>query len=127
MHRKNVSQFFLFADQMVYIQGAAATPVELLRAMTDYGVRCDVRNVRLYHMHLEGAAPFAKPENASMLYTFVHIRNLLLLFLQYLNNNSHLPRCFVLHFFVPYSWLCTADFFLTLFCIIFYYIEHACM
>lgn len=51
----------------MYVQGAAATPVELLRAMTDYGVRCDVRNVRLYHMHLEGAAPFAKPENASTL------------------------------------------------------------
>ncbi|KOC70996.1 4-hydroxybutyrate coenzyme A transferase [Habropoda laboriosa] len=54
----------LDSDQVVFIQGAAATPVELLRAMTDYGVRCDVRNVQLYHMHLEGAAPFAKPENA---------------------------------------------------------------
>nr|XP_003699615.1 PREDICTED: uncharacterized protein LOC100877235 isoform X1 [Megachile rotundata] len=54
----------LDSDQQVFVQGAAATPVELLRAMTDYGVRCDVRNVRLYHMHLEGPAPFAKPENA---------------------------------------------------------------
>ncbi|XP_020283620.1 uncharacterized protein LOC109854685 [Pseudomyrmex gracilis] len=54
----------LDSDQVVYVQGAAATPVELLRAMTDYGVRCDVRNVRLCHMHLEGPAPFAKPENA---------------------------------------------------------------
>jgi len=59
--------YYIFADQLVYVQGAAATPVELLRAMTDYGVRCDVRNVRLYHMHLEGAAPFAKPEYASTL------------------------------------------------------------
>lgn len=54
----------LDSDQAVFIQGAAATPVELLRAMTEYGVRCDIRNVRLYHMHLEGPAPFAKPENA---------------------------------------------------------------
>lgn len=54
----------LDSDQHVFVQGAAATPIELLRAMTDYGVRCDVRNVRLYHMHLEGPAPFAKPENA---------------------------------------------------------------
>ncbi|XP_014485090.1 PREDICTED: 4-hydroxybutyrate coenzyme A transferase-like [Dinoponera quadriceps] len=59
-----IEQAELDSDQKVYIQGAAATPVELLRAMTDYGVRCDVRNVRLYHMHLEGAAPFTKPENA---------------------------------------------------------------
>ncbi|XP_017886449.1 uncharacterized protein LOC108628791 [Ceratina calcarata] len=54
----------LDSDQIVFVQGAAATPTELLRAMTDYGVRSDVRNVRLYHMHLEGPAPFAKPENA---------------------------------------------------------------
>lgn len=58
--------FFFYIDQIVFIQGAAATPIELVRAMTDYGVRCDVRNVRLYHMHLEGPAPFSKPENASM-------------------------------------------------------------
>ncbi|XP_031842620.1 succinyl-CoA:acetate/propanoyl-CoA:succinate CoA transferase [Nomia melanderi] len=59
-----IEQAELDSDQVVFVQGAAATPVELLRAMTDYGVRCDVRNVRLYHMHLEGPAPFAKPENA---------------------------------------------------------------
>ncbi|CAK9795314.1 4-hydroxybutyrate coenzyme A transferase [Anthophora plagiata] len=54
----------LDSDQVIFVQGAAATPVELLRAMTEYGVRCDVRNVRLFHMHLEGTALFAKPENA---------------------------------------------------------------
>ncbi|CAL7937987.1 unnamed protein product [Xylocopa violacea] len=54
----------LDSDQVIFVQGAAATPTELLRAMTDYGVRCDVRNVKLYHMHIEGPAPFAKPENA---------------------------------------------------------------
>ncbi|XP_076651330.1 succinyl-CoA:acetate/propanoyl-CoA:succinate CoA transferase [Halictus rubicundus] len=59
-----IEQAELDSDQSVFVQGAAATPSELLRAMTDYGVRCDVRNVRLYHMHLEGPAPFAKPEHA---------------------------------------------------------------
>ncbi|XP_033324822.1 succinyl-CoA:acetate/propanoyl-CoA:succinate CoA transferase [Megalopta genalis] len=59
-----IEQAELDSDQVVFVQGAAATPTELLRAMTDYGVRCDVRNVRLYHMHLEGPAPFAKPETA---------------------------------------------------------------
>ncbi|KOX72759.1 4-hydroxybutyrate coenzyme A transferase [Melipona quadrifasciata] len=56
----------LDSDQLVFVQGAAATPTELLRAMTEYGVRCDVRNVKLFHMHLEGDAPFAKPENATV-------------------------------------------------------------
>lgn len=59
-----IEQAGLDSDQVVFVQGAAATPSELLRAMTDYGVRCNLRNVRLYHMHLEGPAPFAKPENA---------------------------------------------------------------
>ncbi|KAL2730851.1 4-hydroxybutyrate coenzyme A transferase-like [Vespula squamosa] len=59
-----IEQASLDSDQIVFVQGAAATPIESIRAMTDYGVRCDVRNVRLYHMHLEGPAPFAKPENA---------------------------------------------------------------
>ncbi|KZC05952.1 PREDICTED: 4-hydroxybutyrate coenzyme A transferase-like [Dufourea novaeangliae] len=59
-----IEQAELDSDQVVFVQGAAATPSELLRAMTDYGVRCDIRNVKLYHMHLEGPAPFAKPEAA---------------------------------------------------------------
>lgn len=58
---------FFILDQIVFVQGAAATPVELLRGLTEYGVRSNVKNVRLCHMHLEGAAPFAKKENASKL------------------------------------------------------------
>ncbi|XP_066582090.1 4-hydroxybutyrate coenzyme A transferase [Prorops nasuta] len=54
----------LQSDQVVFVQGAAATPVELLRGMTVYGARADVSNVKLYHMHLEGPAPYAQPENA---------------------------------------------------------------
>ncbi|XP_015112914.1 uncharacterized protein LOC107038372 [Diachasma alloeum] len=54
----------LASNQIVFVQGAAATPVELCRGLTEYGVKADVRNVRLCHMHLEGAAPFAKKENA---------------------------------------------------------------
>lgn len=32
--------------------------------MTDVGASANVENVKLYHMHLEGDAPFAKQENA---------------------------------------------------------------
>ncbi|XP_011309287.1 acetyl-CoA hydrolase [Fopius arisanus] len=54
----------LASNQLVFIQGAAATPVELSRGLTEYGIKSDVRNVRLSHMHLEGPAPFANKENA---------------------------------------------------------------
>jgi len=37
----------------VFVQGAAATPMALLDALVD---RADVSGVRLYHLHLEGAA-----------------------------------------------------------------------
>lgn len=49
----------------MFCQAAAATPVELLRGMTEVGAKKDVKNVRLYHMHLEGDAVFAKKECAS--------------------------------------------------------------
>lgn len=46
----------------MFAQGAAATPVELLRGMTAVGAQKNVNNVRLFHMHLEGEAPFASKE-----------------------------------------------------------------
>jgi acyl-CoA hydrolase len=42
----------------VFIQGAAATPTPLIEAMS---ARRDLENVKLYHMHTEGPAPFAEP------------------------------------------------------------------
>ena len=44
----------------VFIQGAAATPTELVAAMTR---RADeLRDVEVVHLHTEGDAPYAKPE-----------------------------------------------------------------
>jgi len=42
----------------VFIQGASATPTPLIEAMS---ARQDLENVKLYHMHTEGPAPFAEP------------------------------------------------------------------
>jgi len=43
----------------VFIHGACATPAPLLAALA---ARRDVENVRLYHLHTAGPAPFAEPE-----------------------------------------------------------------
>jgi 4-hydroxybutyrate CoA-transferase len=40
----------------VFIHGAAATPTPLIEALS---VRSDLENVRLYHLHTSGPAPFA--------------------------------------------------------------------
>ncbi|XP_015179518.1 PREDICTED: 4-hydroxybutyrate coenzyme A transferase-like [Polistes dominula] len=50
------------SEHLVFIQGGAATPLELIRAMTEHGVCNNLRGVRLIHMGLEGDAPFANPE-----------------------------------------------------------------
>ena len=42
----------------VFIHGAAATPTPLIEALCR---RTDLTDVRLYHMHLEGPAPFVEP------------------------------------------------------------------
>ncbi len=45
----------------VFVHGAAATPLPLLDALT---ARTDLENVTLYHLHLEGTAPWTAPEFA---------------------------------------------------------------
>jgi acyl-CoA hydrolase len=45
----------------VFVHGAAATPTPLLEALAR---RQDLEDVRLYHMHTEGPAPWAAPEHA---------------------------------------------------------------
>ncbi|MBI3568816.1 MAG: acetyl-CoA hydrolase/transferase family protein [Gemmatimonadetes bacterium] len=49
----------LHSDMNVFVHGAAATPTPLLEAMTR---RADLEQVRLYHMHTEGPAPWTAPE-----------------------------------------------------------------
>lgn len=48
----------------VFIQGAAATPQALVGAMTEHGVKSQLKNVDVCHMHTEGAAQYCNPENS---------------------------------------------------------------
>lgn len=48
-------------DQVV-IHGAAATPLELVRAMTDIGKEYCLKNINIFHMHTEGPATYTDPE-----------------------------------------------------------------
>ncbi len=47
--------------QTCFIHGAAATPTPLVEALSS---RSDLENVRLYHLHTNGPAPFAEPARA---------------------------------------------------------------
>jgi len=46
------------SDAKIFIHGAAATPTPLIEAIA---ARRDLENVRLYHLHTNGPAPFAEP------------------------------------------------------------------
>lgn len=48
----------------VFVHGACATPTPLLAALAE---RSDLEDVRLYHLHTAGDAPFARPEVAGRL------------------------------------------------------------
>jgi 4-hydroxybutyrate CoA-transferase len=50
----------------VFVHGAAATPTVLLEALAR---RTDLRDVTLYHLHTEGPAPFADPQQRGRLHS----------------------------------------------------------
>lgn len=51
----------IVSGMRVFVHGAAATPTPLLTALAE---RTDVEGVRLYHLHLDGPAPWTTPECA---------------------------------------------------------------
>ncbi len=59
---QNTTEFFsvLQSNSTVFVHGQAATPITLLKALTQEAPR--LKNVELIHLHLEGEAPFAAAE-----------------------------------------------------------------
>lgn len=56
----------LKSGDVVFSQGAAATPIHLLEAMTSVGKQKKVENVTVCHMHTEGNAGYHQPEYEGM-------------------------------------------------------------
>ncbi|XP_075986706.1 succinyl-CoA:acetate/propanoyl-CoA:succinate CoA transferase [Anticarsia gemmatalis] len=52
----------LKSGQTVFAQGAAATPVPLLNAMTDVGKAGSMKDIKVVHMHTEKEAAYVAPE-----------------------------------------------------------------
>lgn len=66
-----IDRYEPFSEHLVFIQGGAATPMELIRSMTEHGVCNNLRGVRLLHMSLEGDVPFVNPEFESTVFVIV--------------------------------------------------------
>ncbi|XP_052284514.1 4-hydroxybutyrate coenzyme A transferase-like isoform X1 [Dreissena polymorpha] len=54
------------SGQRVFIHGAAATPVHLIKAMCKHGKSANIRDVELMHIHTEGPGLYNEPEYAGM-------------------------------------------------------------
>ena len=52
----------LFPGDTAFIQGAAATPLGLVKEMTNYGKSSGLKNVMVCHMHTEGVAGYTEPD-----------------------------------------------------------------
>ncbi|XP_037796144.1 4-hydroxybutyrate coenzyme A transferase-like [Penaeus monodon] len=50
------------SDDVVFVHGAAATPLKLVSAMTEHGKASQISNVRVCHIHTEGPADYTKPD-----------------------------------------------------------------
>jgi hypothetical protein len=55
------TDFFLFVGQTVFVQGAAATPIDLVTAMTEHGKANKLKDITVCHMHTEGPAAYCDP------------------------------------------------------------------
>ena len=47
---------------VVFVHGAAATPLKLVEALTSHGKENNLKNVQVCHIHTEGPALYAKKD-----------------------------------------------------------------
>ncbi|KAJ8709589.1 hypothetical protein PYW08_009593 [Mythimna loreyi] len=59
---KEAFEKYLKSGQTVFAQGAAATPVPLLDAMTTVGMSGSMKDIKVVHMHTEKEAKYVAPE-----------------------------------------------------------------
>ncbi|XP_050554053.1 4-hydroxybutyrate coenzyme A transferase [Spodoptera frugiperda] len=62
LNAKQAFEKWLKSGQTVFVQGAAATPVPLLHAMTDVGKSGGMKGIKVVHMHTEKEAQYVAPE-----------------------------------------------------------------
>ena len=56
------SMRFIKSGDHVFIQGAAATPRALVPALAEYGKQNKLKDVRVHHIHTEGAGEYLSPD-----------------------------------------------------------------
>lgn len=73
----------LYSGANIYVQGIAATPTVLLQALCDHANAADLKNINLYHMHLEGPAPWVDDKYGGSLYFYNVIYNIICTYVPY--------------------------------------------
>lgn len=52
------------------MSGAATTPIEVLRSMTDHGKQKQLKNIRVCSIHTEFESPYSSPECEGVQYFY---------------------------------------------------------
>lgn len=52
----------MFPGDTVFTSGAATTPIEILRSMTDHGKQKQLKDIRVCSIHTEFESPYSTPE-----------------------------------------------------------------
>lgn len=63
----------LFSGDTVFVSGAATTPIEVVRSMTDHGKQKQLKNIRVCSIHTEFDSPYSAPECEGMLIICINI------------------------------------------------------
>lgn len=60
----------MFTGDTVFTSGAATTPIEVLRSMTEHGKQKQLRDIRVCSIHTEFESPYSAPECKGVLSVF---------------------------------------------------------
>lgn len=51
-----------FSGNTVFVSGAATTPIEIIRSMTDHGKQKQLKDITVCSIHTEFDSPYCEPE-----------------------------------------------------------------
>lgn len=68
----------MFTGDTVFVSGAATTPIEIIRSMTDHGKQKQLKDIRVCSIHTEFESPYSTPEceGVQIAYNFIIEKNI---------------------------------------------------
>lgn len=52
----------MFTGDNIFVSGAATTPIEVIRSMTDHGKQKQLKDIKVCSIHTEFDSPYSSPD-----------------------------------------------------------------